>query len=331
MNRKRIAVPIVLLLVVSAGVLLVLGLRRSDTAAPVRASGTLEATEADLGFAVPGRIAWIAVREGEHVDAGQELARLDVAELQARRSAAAAQAEAARALLAESRAGGRAEELAQAGSIEAAAARRLEEARRTMERSRRLAAEGAISAEALDHAETAYEAARAQWEQAREQQRIVRTGARPERIAVHEAQVRQAEAALEQADAQLENAAIRAPFAGVVAVRHRQPGETVGAGSPVLTVRDPEDRWVRIYIREDRLAQLTLGQSAEVRSDGLRGRSFEGRVSFISGQAEFTPRNVQTAEDRVRLVYMVKVALTGDPEGELKPGLPADVELLPRR
>jgi HlyD family secretion protein len=294
------------------------------------ASGTVEATEADLGFPVPGRIASLSVREGDRVAAGAELARLDAAELTARRAVAAAQVDAARAQLAELRRGGRAEELLQARSALEATASRAEDARRVLERSRRLEHDGAISAEALDHARTAHEVARSQWEQAREQLRIVETGARPERIAAQEAQVRQAEAVLAQADALLDHAVIRAPFGGVVAVRHRQPGETVSPGAPVLTLRDERDRWVRVYVREDRLGALALGQPARITAGGATA-DFTGTVSFIAGQAEFTPRNVQTPEDRVRLVYMVKVAVTGDDAGDLKAGLPADVEFLPRR
>jgi HlyD family secretion protein len=294
------------------------------------ASGTVEATEADLGFPVPGRIAALSVREGDRVAAGAELARLDAAELTARRELAAAQVDAARAQLAELRRGGRSEELLQARSALAAAASRAEDARRVLERSERLEHDGAISPEALDHARTAHEVARSQWEQARQQLRIVETGARPERIAAQEAQVRQADALLAQADALLDHAVIRAPFGGVVAVRHRHPGETVSPGAPVVTLRDDGDRWVRVYVREDRLGALALGQPARIRAAGS-ATDFAGTVSFIAGQAEFTPRNVQTPEDRVRLVYMVKVSLTGDDAGDLKAGLPADVEFLPPR
>src|SRR5690606_6934429 len=161
-----------------------------------------------------------------------------------------------------------------------------------------------------------------------EQLALVRSGARRERVDAQRAAVRQAEAAVAQAQAMLSNARIRAPFAGIVTVRHRQPGEAVSPGMPVVTLMAPADRWVRSYVREDRVGRVSLGQRAEIRADAYPDRRYDGRVVFIAGGAEFTPRNVQTAEERVKLVYAVKVAIEGDSALELKPGVPADVRLL---
>lgn len=90
---------------------------------------------------------------------------------------------------------------------------------------------------------------------------------------------------------------------------------------------DPDDRWVRIYVRQDRIGAVKLGQPASITSDTYRDRSYHGEVIFIANEAEFTPRNVQTTEERVKLVYAVKVRITGDPGYDLKPGIPADVVL----
>ena len=128
-------------------------------------------------------------------------------------------------------------------------------------------------------------------------------------------------------EALLSNASITVPFPGIVTLKHRQLGETVSPGLPVLTIMDPNDRWVRIYVREDRIGEVKLGQSAEIRSDTYPERSYPGEVVFIASEAEFTPRNVQTTEERVKLVYAVKVRITGDPSQDLKPGIPADVVL----
>jgi HlyD family secretion protein len=137
----------------------------------------------------------------------------------------------------------------------------------------------------------------------------------------------QAEAVVAQIDAALDFAVIRAPFGGVITVRHREPGETVPAGAPVLTLMNPNDRWVRIYVREDEVGRVALGLPATITGDADPDREYEGRVVFIASQAEFTPRNVQTTEERVKLVYRVKVQITGDPSFELKPGLAADVRI----
>jgi HlyD family secretion protein len=289
----------------------------------------VEITEADLGFQTGGRIAAIAVREGEAVTPEATLARLDAAELDARRAAAEAQVAAARAQLLELEHGARPEELQQASAAEAAARRRLQEVAASAERTRALEQGGAASREQLDQAETALAVTRAQHEQAAQQLSMVRQGPRRERVSAQQAVVRQAESALAQVDAQLANAVIRAPFPGVVSVRHREPGETVAAGLPVLTVQNPAERWVRIYVREDEIGRVALGQRARITADSYPDRAYAGQVSFIATEAEFTPRNVQTAAERVKLVYAVKVAVSGDPRGELKPGVPADVRLAP--
>ena len=327
MKRRLIAAPVALT-VLGLGAWLALR-SNGDDAGAVEASGTVEATEADLGFQVGGRIAEVRVREGDRVEAGALLARLDDAELVARLAAAEAQHEAARQVLRELERGARPEELRQAEAAEAAARQRLEEAERLAARTRTLYEGGAVSAEELERAQTAYEVAAAQHRQAAEQLALVRSGARRERVEAQRAAVRQAEAAVAQAEAMLSNARIHAPFSGIVTVRHRQPGEAVSAGLPVLTLMDPADRWVRIYVREDRVGRVSLGQRAEIRADAFPDRRYDGRVVFIASEAEFTPRNVQTADERVKLVYAVKVAIEGDSALELKPGLPADVRLLP--
>jgi HlyD family secretion protein len=294
------------------------------------ASGTVEATEAALGFQLAGRIAWIGVREGASVMAGEEVARLDQDELHARYRAADAGVAAARALLAELERGARPEEIAEGRAALRAAEEREADAQRDLQRAGRLFEGGAISREMLDKAETAARVAEAAGDQARERVRLLEEGPRGERITAQRAAVAQAEAARGQVEAALANAVVTVPFPGVVTLRHREPGETVAPGFPVLTVMDPEDRWVRIYVREDRIGAVALGQQATITADTYPDRRYAGEVVFISSRAEFTPRNVQTAEERVRLVYAVKVRITGDPEHDLKPGIPADVVLEPR-
>jgi HlyD family secretion protein len=326
MNPKKIVIPIAALALLAL-VLRFTVFRGGPGDGVIVASGSVEATEAQLGFQVPGRIDTIAVAEGDRVTAGQVLARLDVTELQARRAQAAAQLEAVRALLAELQSGSRTEEVAQSRTAFAAATDRLNDAQRDLARTRQLFEGGAVSQEALDKAQTAFDLARAQRDQAQQARQLVETGPRPERIAAQRAQVAQAEASVRQIDATLANAVVRAPFAGVVTVKDREPGEVVGAGTPVLTVMNLEDRWVRIYVREDRIGAVRLGQAASITADTYPGKRYAGAVSYISSQAEFTPRTVQTAEERVKLVYAVKVRITGDAGVDLKPGVPADVIL----
>ena len=325
--NPKVLIPAALALLVLALVLRFAVFRGGPRPGEITASGTVEATEAQLGFQVPGRIDTLTVDEGDRVKAGQLLARLDVTELEARRAQAAAQLGAARALLTELLAGSRAEDIAQARAAASAAADRFGDAQRDLDRTRTLFQGGAVSQEAMDKAQTAFDVTRAQRDQVAQALRLVEAGPRPERIAAQRATVASAEATVRQLDATLANATIRAPFDGVVTVKDREIGEVVGAGTPVLTLADLGDRWVRIYVREDKVGAVHLGQPAVITADTYQGKTYAGAVSYVASEAEFTPRTIQTTEERVKLVYAVKVRITGDPAVELKPGLPADVRL----
>jgi HlyD family secretion protein len=239
------------------------------------ASGTVEATEAQLGFQAPGRIELIKPREGDAVKQGELLAQLDTREAAARLAQARAQAQASSA--------------------------RLAEAMRDLERDRALLAGNAIGQETYDKSVLAR--------------------------SLIESDLAQARAQVQALEAVLANMTVKASFDGVITVRHREPGETVGAGAPVLTLMNPDDRWVRIYIPEQRIGAVHLGQKAAIASDTWPDKRYGGTVVFIAAQAEFTPKNVQTSEERVKLVYAVKVRIGDDPRFELKPGMPADVQL----
>lgn len=293
--------------------------------AQVDASGTVEATQADLAFQVPGRLLALTPREGDRVGAGQMLGHLDTTEAAARHRAALAHLEAARAQLRELEAGFRSEEILQARLALAAATHRVEEQQRETARTVRLAEGGAVSREARERSETAFAVATAERDRLAAQVALLESGNRRERIAAQRAVVAQAEAAAAQVAAVLEQMTLVAPFDGVVTVRHREPGEVTAAGMPVLSVINPTDRWVRVYLRQDLVGRLTVGQPVTVRSDGFPGRRFTGEVVSIATEAEFTPRNVQTREERVKLVHAVRVRIIGDNELALKPGLAADV------
>lgn len=327
MNRKRL-VPIVIVLVVLLAAAVWLWRKSAvGQSSTLSASGTVEATEARLGFQSSGRVGRITVREGQQVTEGAILGELDTAELEARRRQALARVEAAEALLRELERGAQREEIAQAMAAVEAARERLSDAQRDLERNRTLHQGGAISLEAYQKSATAAQVAESQLAQAAEQLALVRKGPRQERIEAQRAQVAEARAGVRAVDAAIGNATMVAPITGVVTVRHVEPSEIVSPGQPVLTVMDPSDRWVRIYVPENRIGAIRLGAPASISSDTYPNRRYSGRVTYISPEAEFTPKSVQTAEERVRLVYAVKVRVEGDPEMELKPGMPVDVTL----
>jgi HlyD family secretion protein len=291
------------------------------------ASGTVEATEARLGFPATGRVEAITVREGDAVQEGAELAYLDRLEMQARLEQAQASVVSSRALLLELERGFRNEEVSQARAALDAANRRVDDARQAFDRTKRLLEGGAVSQEAFDRAQVALDVAESERTRAEEQLRLMEAGPRRERIQAQRAQLAQAEAAVAGIEAGLANLTIRAPFDGIVTVKHREPGEIVAGGTPVLTVMAPGDRWVRIYVPENRLGAVELGASAAITSDTYPDREYAGEVMYIASEAEFTPKSVQTSEERVRLVYAVKVRVTGDSALVLKPGMPADVRI----
>ncbi|MGD0518004.1 MAG: efflux RND transporter periplasmic adaptor subunit, partial [Thermoguttaceae bacterium] len=167
------------------------------------------------------------------------------------------------------------------------------------------------------------EGARAALNQAKAQYDLVKAGPRKETIDQARAKVKQAEAALRLAETQLSFATLAMPMSGVVLSKNIESGEYVAPGTPVVTVGDLVNVWLRAYIPETDLGPVKVGQKAKVTTDTYPGKDYEGRVSFIAQQAEFTPKNVQTEKERVKLVYRIKIDIT-NPNMELKPGMPAD-------
>ena len=169
---------------------------------------------------------------------------------------------------------------------------------------------------------------KAAMEQAQAQYRLVKEGPRKEVIDQARAKVEQAKAALQSAETKLSYATVTSPLTGVVLSKNTEPGEYVAAGTPVVTVADIENLWLRAYVDETDLGKrnITLGTEAEITTDAYPGKVYKGRVSFISSEQEFTPKSVQTNRERVKFVYRIKIDVK-NPDRELKPGMPADARL----
>jgi HlyD family secretion protein len=131
-------------------------------------------------------------------------------------------------------------------------------------------------------------------------------------------------ASLRTAEVRLKDSVMFAPLTGVVLRKNVEVGETVGAGTIRLTIGDLDTPWVKVYVKEDELGAVKLGQKADVMVDSFPNKRYEGIVTYISSDAEFTPKNVQTREERVKLVFGVKISVQNQ-NNELKPGMPADV------
>lgn len=250
-------------------------------------------------------------------------------------------------------AGSRPEEVAAA---EAAFERAKADAQRLavdFERYKGLYAKQLVSAQQFDAARTAHEVAKARAREAEENLKLVKEGPRREQleqtraamlqdqarlalvkegprketIAQARARLEQARQALAVAETRLGYVTLVSPLSGVVLSENVEAGEFVAAGTPVVTVGDLAHAWLRAYINETDLGRVKVGQRVRVTTDTYPDKFYEGRISFIASQAEFTPKSVQTAKERVKLVYRIKVEVT-NPNMELKPGMPADAEIL---
>ncbi len=142
-----------------------------------------------------------------------------------------------------------------------------------------------------------------------------------------EALYRTAKAGHEQINAAIDNAAIASPIDGVVLEKNLEIGEIAFPGTPVLTVADIEDTWIKIYVNETEMGRVKLGQKAVVTVDSFPDKEFRGNVVSISNKAEFTPKTIQTKDERVKLMFAVKIAVP-NPNQELKPGMPADASII---
>jgi HlyD family secretion protein len=297
----------------------------------------VEATQVRVASEVSGRVLQVTVQEGEEVAAGDLLVTIDTTGLDLRLRQATAEREQAAAQLRLLQAGSRAEDIQQAeaqlaaaeaerdaAAAELAAARtdearfeQLLRARAGAEKARDDAAARRAQAEArLDAAQNRVSGARAALEK-------LRAGARPEELAAARARVAAVEAQLAALEENIRDATIAAPSSGVVTARLVEPGELVATGAPLVTLMDLDRAWANAYVEEPLVPSLRMGQPATVITDA--GDRLPGEVAFIAPRAEFTPRNVQTAEERARLVFRVKVRVDNT-RGVLKPGMPVEVE-----
>lgn len=309
---------------------LVLGiaLRGRRVATPgVKVTGTVENTTVAVSFKVPGRLAQRLVDEGQTVTAGQVVARLEDDELQDERKLRAADQQAAQAALADLRAGSRREEIAASDATLMRMKAEAERAAQDAARAEALFKKEVIPRKELDAARAAKSSTAAAVREAEQHLRLAQIGPRPDAVRQAQARLESAAAARSLADLRLSQSVLASPLSGVVLAKHAEPGELLAAGAPVITVGRLDEVWVRAYIPETELGKVKVGQHATVTSDTWKGRAYQGTVSFIASEAEFTPRNVQTETERVKLVYRIKITIA-NPKQELKPGMPVDAVIV---
>ena len=289
--------------------------------------GNIEVDQVDLSFRTPGWVRTRAVDEGQPVHKNQVVAELDDRELKDQVQMAEGDLHTAQATLAELVAGSRPEEIARAEAALRQADADVEYATRDSKRMDDLYAQHLATEQERDQARTALKRAREVQAQAKETLTLAKLGPRQEVINQARARVEQSQASLQAAKTRLSYGQIICPVDGIALSKDIEPGEYVTAGTAVLTVADLHNVYVRVFVNETDIGHVKLGQECEVRSDTFPGKVYKGRVGFISQEAEFTPKTVQTEKERVKLVFRVKVYVD-NPAMELKPGMPADVEIL---
>jgi membrane fusion protein YbhG len=312
--------------------------RSSANGGPQRASGYVEATEVRVSPEVGGRVLEVTVAEGDPVAAGARIARLDTADAEIALRRARAERDQAVAQLRLLEAGARPEDVrqarAQAESAQAdvqAAESEVQSASADLQRFEALLKANAGSRKQRDDAATRREVATARLSAARERARAateavarLRAGARIEEIAGARARVAAVDAQIEALEKGVRDADLRSSVGGIVTSKLVDAGEIVPPHAPIVVVTDLARPWANVYVDEPIVPRLRLGQKVTLVTDA--GQRIEGAITFISPRAEFTPRNVQTAEERSRLVYRIKVTVDNR-DGVLKSGMPVEAEL----
>ncbi len=387
--RKRILILLLVVLAALAATLMLFRDSGKNSKDRIQVSGNIELTEVNIAFKTSGRLIERTIDEGDRVEKGQRIARLDSDQLTAQRDREAAALESAKAMLAQAETalawqrqslaadleqrraevdasqarlqelknGARPEEIREAQAAVDSAQAEFDRAQRDWDRARTLYKNDDISTAQYDQYRSRFESADAVRAQAAERRALVLAGPRTEQIEAAAAQVERARASLKMAESntleirrreqelplrraeieraraslalietQIADTTVVSPVDGVVLVKAADVGEVLAAGTTVVTIGDIDHPWLRAYIAQPDLGKVKFGMPVDVTTDSYPGRIYKGRVSFISSEAEFTPKQIQTQDERVKLVYRIKIDLE-NPQHELKSNMPADAVL----
>ncbi|MCX5872809.1 MAG: efflux RND transporter periplasmic adaptor subunit [Deltaproteobacteria bacterium] len=326
---KKIAIPVIILCLIGAVTTYLIHYFRNQTVpeGKVFVSGNIEATEFDLSFRLAGQIKTLPIEEGDLIQKDQLIATLDTDSLEAMLGSAKSEIIAMTAVLDELEEGTRKEVIQSARALAKAADSRLKNARDEYERYYSLYKESAISASAFDTKQTAFKVAQEEFNNASERLAELEKGPREQEIIAARGRLEKAKWELQKIELDIQHSTVRSPVAGAVLVKANELGEVVLPGATVATVAEIDKVWLKGYIGEKDLGLVKLGQRADITTDSFPGKFYQGVVTFISSRAEFTPKNVQTREERIKQVYRVKITIP-NPKHELKIGMPSEGYIL---
>jgi membrane fusion protein YbhG len=288
------------------------------------ASGHVEATDVRLSTKVGGRLHSFPIQEGDKVARDQEIAQIETTDARLLLRQARAERDQAAAELRLRLAGSRKEDVAELEAQVAQDAADLAGAERDLARMQGLVDRGSGTQKARDDARTKRDMTAERLAARKQSLARVRSGSRPEEIDAARARLAAGEARIAQIEQQIADATVKSPVRGVVTEKIAEAGEILQAGAGLCVVTNLDEAWLTVYVAEPDLARVRLGQEVEVKTDD--GQSRRGKITFVASRAEFTPKNVQTRDERVKLVFKVKVGLDNE-DGLFKPGMPAEARI----
>jgi len=289
-------------------------------------SGLIEAVEIEIRPQVSGEVVDILVKEGQLVEKGQVLCLIDDKKIKIQIDQLHAGLEGLNAKLKLLRKGTKKEIIAVAKNLLDAAQEELEMAQKNQERMSHLLQEGAVSEVQKEEADLKLKAVSEKKEIAEENYQLALRGREKEEMEIVEAEIKNLSAQEELLLVQLEETQITSPVSGMIEIRHIELGELASPQFPLFSLINLDLTYVKAYVPEKYLGNIKLGSSVDVTCDSFPEKTFQGKVDFISDQAEFAPKNIQTKEERLKLVFMIKSYITNQDQ-VLKPGMPVDVRI----
>jgi len=306
-----------------SGIIILQGCADANKQSRIEASGTIEATNVIVSSRVSGEVLQLAVDEGGNVNPGDTLLYIDNEMLTIQLKQAEAGKDIAEAQLSMLKNGARREDVSQTEEILNQAKINYTSAKQDYERMRNLYDSKSITKKQFDDASARVHITEAQLKAARENLNRVKNFARPEELKQSEANLRKAEASCDLLKKNIRDTYVTSPIKGIVVRKFVEKGENVNPAASLFKISDLGIVDLIIYVSEEELGFVKLGQKADISIDAYRDKIYTGEIVFISPEAEFTPKNIQTKDERTKLVFAVKIRIK-NPAYELKPGMPAD-------
>jgi HlyD family secretion protein len=292
----------------------------------IEASGTIEATNVTISSKVQGQVQSIRKDEGENVKVGDTLLTIDHEMLDIQLNQALAGKDASDAQYKLLKSGARKEDISQAEENLKQAQINFNQAKNDLNRMNNLYQSKSITKKQYEDAQSRFELTQAQFNASKDNLRKMKNFARPEELRQAEANLQRSEASVDQLKKNIRDSYVVSPISGTVVKKFIEIGESVNPSSSLMRISDLSVVDLIIYVSEEELGKVKLGQKANVTVDAFKDKVFEGKVIYISPEAEFTPKNIQTKDERTKLVFAVKIEIK-NPDFSLKPGMPADAAI----